>query len=123
MTYPEQINSLTFYAETRKEQDICIVLDKELKYVFANAAACRQLGKSEEQLTGKSILDPYPQIIASRNHRNMLRALSGIRINDPALEGPDGYSFRTEYKPLISSGKVMGLLVKAHEIRKLAELV
>lgn len=93
--------------------DIIVVLDRNLNYILANETACKILNRSSSDLIGKCIIDLYPQIIASKNHRNLLSALSGHTIEEdiPAADGAKFYS--TLYKPLKIDGKVMGIVVKS----------
>jgi PAS domain S-box-containing protein len=93
--------------------DNIVVFDRNLNYIMVNETACKTLDRPSSDIIGKCIIDLYPEIIASKNHRNLLSALSGHTIQDdiPSLSGTKLYS--TLYKPVTIDGKVMGILVKS----------
>jgi hypothetical protein len=98
------------------DKDIAVLFDDELKYSLINSAACKQLNRTSESLMGKCILDLYPEITASENHRNLLRALEGDIVNE-VIPGSRGEYFRSIYRPVSFLGKITHVLVKASKIR------
>jgi PAS domain-containing protein len=97
------------------DKNIAALIDNELKYSLINQACCKQLNRSSESLIGKCILDLYPEITASQNHRNILRALEGNTINE-VVEGMNGSYFRSVYQPVSFLGKITHVLVKASQV-------
>jgi hypothetical protein len=97
--------------------DIAVLFDADLKYVLANNVACRHLKRSAAELIGQCILDLYPEIIASPNHRYMLRALNGECISNVLIAGHNGDQFETTYMPFYQQTAIAGLLVNAHLFR------
>jgi hypothetical protein len=98
------------------DKDMAMLLDNELNYSLVNHAACEQLKRTSESLVGKCILDVYPQMTASVNHRNLLRALEGNTITE-VVEGLHGEYFRSAYRPVSFLGKITHVLVRASKIR------
>src|SRR5688572_27148446 len=91
--------SETFISESIEKTTIVAAFDQELRYMFLNPAACKHMNAEPESLLGKSIIDVYPDIIASRNHRNLLRALEGEVIHD-IIEGRFGHRMESHYEPV-----------------------
>src|SRR5688572_25081719 len=92
--------------EVMREYDICIALDSHLNFIAANGSACSHFQKSEYELIGRCILDLYPAIIASKNHRNFLRALAGQIIENDLVSSVTGERFITKYEPLLIDEQV-----------------
>jgi len=93
--------------------DITLVFDRNLNYIMANENACKALNRPSSDLLGKCIIDLYPETIASKNHRNLLSALSGHTIED-GISAANGSTFYSAlYKPIKIDGQVMGVLVKS----------
>lgn len=99
------------YKESSK---IAVVLDQDLVYLAANSKACERLGCKEDDLIGRNILDIYPQMIASENHRNLLSALDGKTIT--AIIHTAGVLFEVLYCPFLFNEKVEGIFVVAKKI-------
>lgn len=97
--------------------DIAVLFDSDLKYVLANQVACLHLKRSAGELIGQCILDLYPEIIASPNHRYLLRALHGECISNVLITGRNGDHFKTTYMPYYQNAAVAGILVNAHLLR------
>ncbi len=92
--------------------------DENLHFVLVNKAGCEHLGKSADQLIDHGMLDVFPQMTSSKNHRNLLRALGGTSIADDFIESSFGPLFQCTYTPLIKNSKVSGVLLKARRISK-----
>lgn len=88
--------------------DILAIFDRHLRYVYLNEEGYRHLGREVQELIGNSIIDTYPDIIASANHRNLLRCLQGETI-EAHLTGRKGHHFHTMYKPVILQERVEGI--------------
>lgn len=104
--------SNAFLAESARSSDIVVVFDSGLNYVYVNHAACIQLDRKPEQLIGKSIIDLYPEIIASRNHRSLLRAFQGETLHG-VIESRKASFFETFYEPVFAGGQVVRVIVRA----------
>lgn len=109
---PQDFSALLELAVSSSE-DMIEVFDCDLNYVTANEKACVRLGKTLSEISGKNVLDLFPHIIASQNHRHLLTALNGSQVNDDVREplGADWYT--TLYKPMVYEGKVIGVIVRA----------
>jgi hypothetical protein len=94
------------------EQYLEVVFDKELNYLKLNKAACEHLKVKPADIIGKNILSVYPDVVASKNHRNLLKALNGLIVND-FLKGRLGDDFHAFYKPIMKEEQVIGVFVKA----------
>ena len=97
-------------------KDISVLLDAKLNYLLVNKAACDLLNKSASELIGRSIIDLYPSMIASANHRNLLKALNGEMIRDYELISNDK-KFMASYIPVFEKKTVIGVLSKATFVR------
>jgi PAS domain-containing protein len=104
-----------FIRAHERSAEIVAAFDTHLYYVFVNEAACKQLNSEPQSLLGKNIIELYPQMIASRNHRNLLRALDGKTIRD-LIDGPAGQCFESIYTPVLKNGKVSYVIVKAKRV-------
>jgi PAS domain S-box-containing protein len=104
-----------FYQEVIKEvmscPDISVAVDDKIKYIAVNEAACRHLSIKPDDLLGKSALDLYPEIIASKNHRNILKALSGHSIEGELIESRAGALLLTSYRPVIMDEQVKAIIL------------
>jgi PAS domain-containing protein len=100
--------------------DIAILFDNQLNYVALNDNACRHFDRKKEELLGRCVLDIYPDIIASANHRNMLRALDGEAILNCRVTGRTGILFNISYIPVFPEGSVKGILLNAQKIETAA---
>jgi PAS domain S-box-containing protein len=99
---------------TENVNDVVVVLDTDLNYLFANDIACKLLEKEKEELEGKNLLVIFPNLIASKSHRHMLQALSGKDVKNARSEGTftrNGAIYESSYYPLKRNGKVEALLV------------
>lgn len=103
----------TVIAEVEKSKDITVAVDENLNYIAVNETACAYLKVKPEALLGKSAIQLYPEIIASRNHRNMLRARSGEYIPADLVESRMGDILKTSYTPVIIAGEVRGVILNA----------
>ncbi len=104
----------------KSASDITVLFDKRLNYVALNAAALRHLKMAEEELIGRCILDLFPHLIASPNHKNLLRALEGESIMNFELKSMNGVLFKTSYIPILPDGLIKGILVNAQKIENAA---
>jgi hypothetical protein len=99
--------------EVHSKTDVAVALDSHLNYLCLNQRACEQLQREESELLGKNIVESFPSMIASRNHRNLLKAVSGMTIKDEVVEGATGHRYLASYEPLIIEGKVNAIIVTA----------
>jgi PAS domain-containing protein len=99
--------------EVAGSKNICVAIDKELHYLAFNEAACAYLKIRAADLLGKSALQVYPEIIASRNHRNILRALSGEVIVDDLVESRMGNILKASYRPVFVNKEVQAVILDA----------
>lgn len=95
------------------EKDIAVLFDDHLNYVAVNETICRHLNMKRDELVGRCVLDLFPDIIASTNHRNMLRALDGEAILNYKLIGRNGVPFTITYIPVHPDGYVKGIVLFA----------
>jgi PAS domain-containing protein len=106
-----------FYDEVTREVmeclDICVAIDEHLAYIALNEVACQYLGIEAEDLIGISAIEKFPEIIASRYHRNMLRALSGEMIESDLVESRVGDVLRTSYTPVLAGTEVKAVILRA----------
>jgi hypothetical protein len=106
-----------FYEGVTREvmecSDICVAVDEHLSYIALNEVACQYLGIQAEAFIGISAIQKFPEIIASRNHRNMLRALSGEVIESDLVESRVGDVLRTSYTPVLAGKEVKAVILRA----------
>ena len=95
-----------------ESNNISIFFDQNLCYKIVNNAACEHIQMKAKELLNKNILDLFPEIVASANHRNLLRALDGLSIRT-TVPDRNGKLFKCRYKPIYQNGKVLGVLVTA----------
>lgn len=100
-----------------QSKDITAVFDRELNYLLINEAGCRQLQQPPEKLVGNCILDLYPQIIASENHRNLLRAVAGESVKNILIQDGRGGYFKTWYRPILRDKQVVAVIATARQVR------
>jgi PAS domain-containing protein len=96
--------------------DIAVAFDRNLHYISLNQNACRLLQKDEHELIGKCMTDLFPSVIASRNHRNMLKAATGIRIQNDVVESVTGSRFIVSYEPFLIDRQVQAIFVRAKPV-------
>src|SRR4051812_46305736 len=89
---------------------ISVAVDEKIQYIAVNDVACTYLKIKSTDLLGKSALDLYPEIIASKNHRNMLKALSGLSLDDELIESRMGDLLVTSYRPFFMEGQVKAII-------------
>jgi len=99
-----------------ESDDIVAIFDRYLRYVHLNEAGCKQLNTNADDLLGRNIVDMYPHIIASTNHRNLLKCLGGEEIRS-VITGRDGELFSTVYLPIFMSRRVEGIYVRSRRSR------
>ena len=99
--------------EVMESNDICVAVDEHLTYIALNEVACRYLCIQADDLVGISAIQRFPEIIASRNHRNMLRALSGDVIESDLVESRMGDILETSYTPVYSGKEVKAVILRA----------
>jgi hypothetical protein len=92
---------------------ICIAPDEHLNYIALNKPASAYLNIQPEALPGKCALQVFPEIIASRNHRNILRALTGIFIETDLVESRQGDILKTSYTPICIDQQVKAVILEA----------
>lgn len=93
------------------DEYMTVVFDLKLNYRFANAAACVYLQRSNDELIGNSLVDVFPEMIASKSHRNILKAITGETIDNQLIEEQDGNYFRSTFAPIIEENSIIGVLV------------
>jgi hypothetical protein len=98
------------------DQGVAMLFDDQLNYVAVSAPACIHFRMKKEELIGRCVLDIFPDIIASANHRNMLRALKGESIMNSRIVSRMGIPMETSYIPVYPDGYVKGILVYAKKI-------
>lgn len=92
---------------------ICVAVDDHLNYIAINKVACDYLNIPPENLIGKCAIQVFPEIIASRNHRNILRALSGKFIESDLVESRKGDILKTSYTPVLIDQQVKAVILEA----------
>lgn len=99
---------------TVNESDkICVAVDEHLNYIALNNVACSYLKIPPDDLIGKCAIQVFPEIIASRNHRNILRALSGKFIESDLVESRKGDILKTSYTPVFIDNQVKAVILQA----------
>ena len=101
-----------FAEQVQKTNHISVIFDAELKYVMLSPAALQELGLPESEVVGRNMLDLFPDLIASSNHRNILKALSGQTIQT-TIESRRQKLVRVSYKPLMVDRTIIGVHVEA----------
>src|SRR5947207_2630343 len=102
--------------EINSKENIAIALDPDLKYLSLNQNACKFLMKEEYELIGQCVIDLFPSIIASRNHRNLLKAAAGETIKNDIVEGTSGARFIVTYEPLFIDHQVRVIFILAKQL-------
>jgi hypothetical protein len=97
--------------EVNDSSNICVAVDTTLKYIAVNETACGYLRVEPGNILGKYMLELYPEITASRNHRNILKALSGLPVNNEPIESRMGDLLLTSYKPVKSGERIIAVIV------------
>jgi len=104
-----------FYLEVVKEvmasPDFSVAVDEKIQYIAVNDVTCEYLNIKPEDLLGKNALDIYPEIIASKNHRNILKAISGESIEGELIESRTGGLFITSYRPVFMDEQVKAIIL------------
>ena len=98
------------------DSEITVVFDKDLNYTFLNEAACKQLGRSLKDLIGKCILDIFPEVAYTPNHKNLIKAMHGEMIKDYILTTNSSTSYKCTYKPVKINGTITSVIVKAVKV-------
>ncbi len=99
---------------------ILFALDREGTFTLCAGKALAELGRTPDEIVGRSILDVYPD--APALVENVHRALAGARFS--ATAEVDGRVFETWYAPLVDQlGAITGVICVATDItaRKRAE--
>ena len=104
-----------------ESDQICVAVDEHLNYIALNKVACSYLNIQPEDLIGKCAIQVFPEIIASRNHRNILRALSGKIIEADLVESRKGDILKTSYLPVFIEGQVKAVILQATVLLPLAK--
>ena len=104
-----------------ESDQICVAFDEHLNFIVLNKVACSYLNIQPEDLIGKCAIQVFPEIIASRNHRNILRALSGKFIDADLVESRMGDILQTSYRPVFMQGQVKAVILKATVLLPLAK--
>lgn len=102
------------------EKEIAVLFDDQLNFVAASAPALLHLQQREDELIGRCVLDVFPDVIASANHRNLLRALEGESIMNVRLVARNGIPFIATYIPVYPDGYVKGIVVYGRKIEESA---
>jgi hypothetical protein len=99
--------------QVMQSQDICVAVDEHLAYIALNEVACSYLNIHSADLIGVPAIERYPEIIASRNHRNILRALNGEVIESDLVESRMGDILQTSYTPVYAGKEVKAVILRA----------
>ncbi len=97
-------------ATPAETEGFVVIFDKELQYMYVNETVLTFLARKPEELLGNSILEVYPDVIASDNHRNLLKALSGETIEEVLQGRTPGIFFNAVYTPITLKKSVVGVL-------------
>ncbi|MBI3520603.1 MAG: PAS domain-containing protein [Bacteroidetes bacterium] len=97
--------------EVHESPNITVALNENCEYIAVNSVACDYLEMKANMLLGKSALDLYPEITASLNHRNILKALSGHSLDNQRVESRKGHILRTSYRPFSLDGTVKAIVI------------
>jgi PAS domain-containing protein len=100
-------------ATVHASHDICVAIDEQLNYIAFNDKACKYLRIKATDMIGRSALQVYPDIVASRNHRNILRAISGITIPLDLVESRMGDILKASYTPVFVEKEVKAVILNA----------
>jgi PAS domain-containing protein len=100
-----------------ESNNVSVFFDRNLCYKMVNDAACELLNKRAKDLLNKNILDLFPEIVASANHRNLLRALDGQTIRQ-TMPDRNGNLCRCRYKPIHQQGRLLGVLVTVTHVKQ-----
>ncbi len=75
-------------------------LDRDWRYTYANAAAERLVGKSRDELLGRSVWEAFPPLVGSQWDREYRRAVAENRpVHFEAVYAPFGAWFETHAYP------------------------
>lgn len=96
---------------------ISVALNDQLVYIAINSIACAYLKLEPKDIVGKAVLEKYPEVTASKNHRNILTAFSGETIENELIESRMGDTLITSYKPYLYRNKVVAVVVKGKKSR------
>ena len=97
--------------EVHESSNVTVALNENCEYIAVNSVACNYLGIEASTLLGKSALDLYPEITASLNHRNILKALSGLSLDNQRIESRKGHILLTSYRPFSHNGAVKAIII------------
>ena len=98
--------------------DFINVLDTELRIVAANKAYLEYIQKTSEEIIGQRILDLYPFLEGTQQHKQILAGLSGetLIIKDQRFSARDGYCDIYLVPLKNEKGEIFGLLTVTHDI-------
>ncbi len=96
---------------------ISVALNDKLIYIAINSIACSYLHLENKDIIGQAALEKYPEVIASKNHRNILTALSGATIENELIESRMGDTLITSYKPYLYKNKVVAVVIEGKKSR------
>jgi hypothetical protein len=114
MLHTTNENWLDSVVETvNSNEGISVAIDKQLTCIALNDTACQYLKIRPTDLLGKIAIEVYPEIIASRNHRNILRAMSGIHIPSDLVESRMGDILESSYTPVVVDREVKAVILNA----------
>ncbi len=104
----------------RSTKDIVVFKDKELIYRIVNSALCEFLGKSENELLGKTDFDIFPEELADKYRNDDKKVIKNRRaiIIDEEVSTPDGIrTVITTKAPVIKNGnEIFGIVLTARDI-------
>ena len=116
----DQFQELVINTVNTSDQ-ICVAVDEHLNYIALNMQACSYINIEPGELVGKCAIQVFPEIIASRNHRNILRALSGKFIEGDLVTGRKGDILKTSYTPIFIDNQVRAVILQATVLLPLAK--
>jgi hypothetical protein len=108
----EKVEYKALAEEVEKALNISVILDINLRYLAVSRGACKELNLKADDFIGRSFLDLFPHLIASANHRNILKALGGETIV-AFVSNSGGSQFKVSFCPVYDEGQLIGAHIDA----------
>jgi PAS domain S-box-containing protein len=98
--------------------DVTIVYDTQMNFLSFNKAAERKYAVTKDEILGQNLLTFYPEVIDSKGHRDLERAIAGEMIHNARYRSPVTNLYYEDFLiPLLNrNGDVYAVLVIARDI-------
>ena len=105
--------------------DFITLIDRSYRYVVANDAYCREMGKAREQVVGHTVKEVWgTERFRSPIKGHLDRSLAGEEVNniDKFKFGPFMKYMHVTYSPYREGKEITHVLVVSHDITRIGEI-